>query len=167
MGARKDRLDQQPTTVHDHAGSAVSLHGGLWCYRDIFLAPYKSGRRQAIDDAMPVSSSLGQRPLLAVPARGCIHFVQRVVLLSMALERRVKVCSESACTHMCHNNQVAYIHYYLFLGDSCSCHTRKTTTAQPHTIPPIAGSVVRLIEVVTFYLLSLLPHFLYSLYLCF
>jgi hypothetical protein len=54
----KDRLNRQPTTVHKHSGSAVSLHGRLWCYRDIFLAPYKSGRRQAIDDARFVPASV-------------------------------------------------------------------------------------------------------------
>ena len=143
----EDRLNQQPTTVHDHAGSAVSLHGRLWCYRDIFLAPYKSGRRQAIDDARFVPASvLRQRPL-AVPARGCIHFVQRVVWLSMTLEWRVKVCSASEWTYMCHDKQVAYIQHFLFL----KCHSPSVTLVRPHLpshtkIPPIAGSVVRFME---------------------
>jgi hypothetical protein len=135
MSGMKDRLNRQPTTVHKHSGSAVSLHGRLWCYRDIFLAPYKSGRRQAIDDARFVPASvLGERPL-AVSARSCRHSMQHVVWLSMALEWRLKVCSRSECTYMCHNNQVTYTHY----GTSCSwrascmCHTRKTTPAQPHT----------------------------------
>jgi len=53
-----------------------SLHGRLWCYRGIFpsLSPYKSGRRQAIDDAFArCSASLGAWPAFIGRARARLH----------------------------------------------------------------------------------------------
>ena len=80
------------------------------------------------------ASVLGPRSL-AVPARDCIHFMQHVVWLAIAREWRLKVCSTSRCSYMCHRNNGAYTDLPVPEETSYLCHSRETTPAQPHLRP--------------------------------